>query len=370
MRDTLAERLLAQVMGWTPEDVARERPRLQAMSSYKYDEYQQFSPGMRFVESLAVWLGQFSATEERDAAYDFAMRRLIFCSTAEMSHLVGLAYPDHIRRRLLRQTAGDIGTEDWHIVRVANSQAFRLRQRQSLFLGLSDGARTDLFRRANPELSHEQVLQTYEIASERIEALLNDLRNDLQQQTGAIPSSHPCFRTVVLLDDFSASGVSYLRREEDGALGGKIAKFLQRAADPSNELARLFDAQNVDVLIVLYLATEQARRHIDNLLHDLEVQTGIRCALDIVQVLPDEIRLRRAAAESLNILVERYYDPALHDEHMQKGGTSDARYGFADCGLPLILSHNTPNNSLPLLWAHDGSTMRGLFPRVRRHKET
>jgi len=37
MRDALAERLLAEIMGWSPEDVARERPSLQAMATYKYD---------------------------------------------------------------------------------------------------------------------------------------------------------------------------------------------------------------------------------------------------------------------------------------------------------------------------------------------
>ncbi len=82
MRDALAERLLAEVMGWTPEDVARERPSLQAMAAYKYDEYQQFYPGMRFVESLALWLRQFTAGEERRIAYDFIRKRLVFCSSA------------------------------------------------------------------------------------------------------------------------------------------------------------------------------------------------------------------------------------------------------------------------------------------------
>jgi hypothetical protein len=56
MRDALAERLLGSVMEWSNEDIARQRPILQALASLKYDEYQQFSPGMRFVESLALWL--------------------------------------------------------------------------------------------------------------------------------------------------------------------------------------------------------------------------------------------------------------------------------------------------------------------------
>ena len=59
MRDALAERLLANVMQWTPADVAEQRPKLQALAAFKYDEYQQFSPGMRFVESLALWLDFF-----------------------------------------------------------------------------------------------------------------------------------------------------------------------------------------------------------------------------------------------------------------------------------------------------------------------
>jgi len=56
MKDALAEQLLATVLGWKPSDVAKERPVLQAMASLKYDEYEQFSPGLRFLESLALWL--------------------------------------------------------------------------------------------------------------------------------------------------------------------------------------------------------------------------------------------------------------------------------------------------------------------------
>ena len=63
MRDLLAESLLAKVMGWSPHEVAGERVLLKILGDYKYDEYQQFSPGMRFVESLAQWLEQFNLHE-------------------------------------------------------------------------------------------------------------------------------------------------------------------------------------------------------------------------------------------------------------------------------------------------------------------
>jgi hypothetical protein len=112
MREALAERLLAQVMQWTPEDVARERPLLQAMAAFKYDEYQQFAPGMRFVESLALWLNQFKNKMERETAYEFVKKRLIFFSNAEVSHFVSTAYPDHIRPLLIKRAADTLSDCD------------------------------------------------------------------------------------------------------------------------------------------------------------------------------------------------------------------------------------------------------------------
>lgn len=67
MKAALAERLLAEVMERSPEDVASERPVLQVLADRKYDAYQQFSPGMRLVESLALWLGQFKDLDIIDA---------------------------------------------------------------------------------------------------------------------------------------------------------------------------------------------------------------------------------------------------------------------------------------------------------------
>jgi hypothetical protein len=70
-------------------------------------------------------------------------------------------------------------------------------------------------------------------------------------------------------------------------------------------------------------------------------------------------------------LVRDYYDDSIETKHMKLGG-EDARLGFGQCALPLILEHNTPNNSLALLWAEtegkDGKhAMRPLFRRRQRH---
>jgi hypothetical protein len=370
VKDATAEKLLAHVLRWDPQDVARERPVLQAMAAYKYDEYQQFSPGMRFVESLARWLSQFNEVQERQRAYEFVKTRLIFCSSAEMTHLVESAYPDHVRPLLLRRAAGELGVNHRQVGRVAASQEFVILQRQCLFLGLSDGARIDLFRRANRELNHEQIWQTYELSESRVQKLLAKLGEHVGtlRQTGPVSCQ---FRTVVLLDDFSASGSSYYsyKRKADGSLGGKVAEFCQRLTTESDPVSRLINLKDVEVITLLYVATEQAREYLQNRSEQMWGGTGVRSFIEVVQLIPNSCRLTPVPENPVADLIDGYYEHAVFDSHFEKGETTDAKYGYAAGGLPLVLHHNTPNNSIALLWSYEGTKVRGLFPRVQRHKE-
>lgn len=368
MREALAERLLAQVMNWTPEDVANERPLLQAIAALKYDEYQQFAPGMRFVESLALWLLQFNTEEERRMAYNFVKSRLVFFSAAEIAHLVTIAYPDHIRPLLIRRAAETLGVAERYVARIANSKEYQALRRQCLFLGLSDGARIDTFRRStNPELSHEQIWQTYEMSPEKGRSILSKLREDLQSIVG--PSDNSLFRMVFLLDDFSGSGRTYLRKEDDGKrLAGKIAKLKDQLQSP-HSLSDLVDLEDIHMGIVLYIATQHAVSHLQSLLKELfEERTGVSFDIHVVHLINNEVSLNAGRDADFLTLAQNYYDSSAEDEHTQKGGT-DVRHGFAECGLPVVLSHNTPNNSMFLLWADpDQHRIRGLFPRISRHR--
>ena len=163
MKTELAERLLTQIMGWDVRQKARERRLLEALAAYKYDEYQQFAPGRRFLESLALWLRQFETLKQRQIAYEFVKSRLIFISDAEMKHLVELAYPNFIRPHLMLETAKETGLPIWKAL--CECIQYRRRLRRTLVLGLSDGARTDWFRRANPTaISNEQIWHAYDIS--------------------------------------------------------------------------------------------------------------------------------------------------------------------------------------------------------------
>lgn len=367
MKEQLAERLLARVMDWDAEKVAQQRPVLQALAAYKYDEYQRFSPGQRFIESLALWLSDFKTPEHKAAAYNFVRTRLVFFSAAEIHHLVSIAYPDHIRPLLLRRAAEELKIDPYHVGKVIASPAFRALQRSCLFLGLSDGARTDVFRRSNEDsVGHEQVLQNYEIKAERVPKLIDELRRDLSKlEIGATEVESATFNTIVLMDDFSASGTSYLRFEDE-KLKGKLVEFSRDIKNPESAVARLVNPKT-RVFLILYVATNQAVEHLKGLLSKHWGEQGIKFEILVVHPLLPSIKI--GPSDELEPLLNHYYDKAaLEDEHTEKG-QHGVKFGYAACGLPVVLTHNTPNNSIYPLWARSPK-LRALFPRISRHKRS
>ncbi|KTE18376.1 MULTISPECIES: phosphoribosyltransferase-like protein [Sphingopyxis] len=359
MRKLLAESLLKRVMDWDQARLAEELPLLDRMAGFKYDEYQQFGPGRKFVETLGLWLEQFQP-DEREAAFDFVKNRLVYISEGEMRHLVEAAFADHIKPMLIRAAAETLGLPAHSLGAVTESTAFRRSLRSSLFFGLSDGARMDVFRRS-ANLDNEQVWQAYEPSEAKTTGLIEDLRK-------IYPESY--FERVFLIDDFTASGISYIRQEPDGSWKGKIKKALTQFG---GDAAKLFSPDGYQMTVVIYVATPEASHHIRTQLAAYCESIGKPVPeVIIVYELPQSTKLEDANEGDRPFLAladqDRYYRNTPMDTHEQKGRTDTVKRGFAGCGLPLVLGHNTPNNSLYLLWGDQAVGARGLFPRIVRHK--
>ena len=371
MQQELAERLLARIMEWDDETNAAERARLERFAAYKYHQYQQFAPGRRFLESLALWLRQFDRGKEREVAYAFVRDRLVFVSNEEMNSLVELAFPTIIRPILLEDAAKSICVSPFRCKEIVKDKVYRSLQRRMLVLGLSDGARTDRFRRVNAgAISHEQVFHAYDISDTKADDLSGELRQDLIGVLGRDPTAkEERFRYVVLLDDFTASGFSYIRKnKESGKWAGKIPKIIEQLSSKDG-LGQCISDSDVRVIVVLYIASKQAIQQINESLEEVDFGKGT-IELRVVFELDHESRLAAETEVELFELLNRskYFDEKADDEHAKVGGTS-MRLGFADGRLPLVLGHNTPNNSIYLLWAEDGHSVLGLFPRVSRHRQ-
>lgn len=364
MKEELAQGLLALVMNWNEDRVVEELPRLDRMARFKYDEYQQFGPGQKFIEALCLWLKQFGTNAERETAYSFVRDRIVFISAAEMRHLVESSFPDVIRPSLITDTANDIGTAPHCVTEVIRHPVYARSLRQTLFLGLSDGSRMDIFRRA-AALDNEQVWHAYEIGKPKSAGMLKDLR-------AALVDKDAQFARIVLIDDFSASGISYIRKEGD-EWKGKLVKALKQF-QPGQDASCLIEYAAIKMHIVLYVATKAAIEYIAAQLTDYCAEQSIRVpSITAVYELSPNMALNPARDGDFLALVDSdsYYRTRPLDEHEKKGGTDTVKRGFAACALPLVLAHNCPNNSIYLLWADplENGSARGLFPRIVRHRE-
>jgi hypothetical protein len=368
MHSEIAEQLLAKIMGWQESgrgDLAdRYRRDLELLSTYKYNSYQRFGPGQQFIESLALWLRQLRP-EHRQAALDFVRERLVFSSDAEFLHLVQIAYPDIVLPERMRLVSGELGLRSFEVERIFAHKRFIELGIKSLYLGLSDGARTSEIRRmSGGAISHEQIWQAYELGAAKGKDLLRKLSKGLAARQ--LPHENERFTLVWLLDDFSGSGNTYIRLEK-GVFDGKITKAFAVLHDNA-----LVDPGHYEVFLLLYVATRQAVDHIEYWSERFTSEKGYKpLQVRVVHLLDKDVAVSSDADPALQEIIEHsdYYDDRAHTTHTAIGGTANVRRGFADCSLPVVLAHNTPNNSVYLLWGEETFKFKGLFPRVSRHSD-
>lgn len=376
MRAELAEKLLIKIMGWEGEVISKERPLLQALANLKYDEYQQFSPGTRFIESLVRWLSQFEKQEEKNIAYNFIIKHLIFISNDQLSHLVNITFSEKINPILIAKTANQLGINQHLVKKIIGSPQYKEVLRRSLFIGISDGSRIDLLRRSNGKISNEQVFPSYYISEPKAKDMIDELNKEYEGK----------FNSIFLIDDFTASGKSYFRLEEN-VPKGKIYKFLTslfeedkntEGNNKKNAYKLLVNPNEpLNIHVIFYIATRDALDTINAALNvfmsSLPYNHRLSCSVDAVQVIERQITDNvQAETDFMNLISqEKYFNEKIVDVHYKKGKHDKPYLGFNECSLPLILNHNTPNNSLPILWFPEDAESKciGLFPRVTRHKD-
>ena len=321
---------------------------------------------MRFMESLVLWLRMFQSPEEKDAAYDLFKKHLIFISAKEFEHLIQMTYMDIIRPYLIRYVAKKHEINEFDIKKIVNNNKFRIVQRKCLFLGLSDGAKLDLFRRFSP-LKHEQIYPTYLITKAKACELGDELNHDTQNFTKK-PTNEK-YEVIFLIDDFSASGTSYIRKE-DGEFAGKITKFLKQVISDGEYdfIKNVIDTENLRICVVLYVATTSAIQRIKYRISKYVKDTSIKVEVYAVQELDDSVRLNSESLEKLESVLKNNFHSHILTPDYKKGKHDKPYHGFDNGCLALVLNHNCPNNSLPVLW--DGVEKEGihaLFPRVQRY---
>lgn len=370
MKESLVEQLLSKIMNWEDNKIVEELPKFQFMAEMKYDHYDQFMPGTRFLGSLSKWLSNFEE-EERNVMFDFVKNKLIFISSSQMTYLITLLYRTCISSALAHKTAEEMRIPPYKINGIKKSETYKREKRLALFIGLSDGAHMDVVRRVGG-LSNEQVLTNYYPDKDKLEDMRKELLNDSLLKE--LDKSDRKFNSLYLIDDFTASGTSFIRKDTD-QYKGKLTKIINKFFNSKvNETSRELLLPNVDIHIIFCLATQCAISHIENLLSEFIKSRGLeeRISFDVrcVQIIPNRVANEIKNDTTLVDIIkkEKYINKKNVGTKSYKVGHGEQEYfGYGDGALPLVLSHNTPNNSILVLWQDDDDNYPSLFPRINRH---
>ena len=356
------QRLLHSVLELEDSELTDVWKTVEAISDYKYDSYQQFAPGLRYTESLCLWLEQFHLIKERLVAYNFVRNNLIFVSSDEMRHLIQMTYPDLIKPYLINKVSEETDIPNYLVKKILSHDSFKLLKARSLFLGLSDGSHIDDFRRFS-QMRHEQVYSTYLISTEKSKDFIKKLKKYLKTFE---TTDKPQFEAAFLLDDFSGSGYSFLH-EKDGDYDGKIIRFYESIIS-NPELKELFNLKKLKICVILYMATSKAKKNIEKLGRDYFKPKSIDFTIKVIYELKENILINQSDHTDLFPLLKKYYTKKIESKSYKNGDMTNPFLGFDGCALPLVLNHNCPNNSLPILWMDPDhyNPLRGLFPRIER----
>ena len=254
MNDKISRRInkLSQSLGIA--DQIERLDRLVFMAKYKYDHYEMYQPGGRFFDHLGLWLEQFDI-EDRKTAVEMLCDRMVFVSQKEMQELAHYLYYNIIVPNLFQLIIKKENLPPYAL-RTAFDQYFKPYLRKTLFMGLSDGARIDYFRRHHIELSQEQVIPYYR--SPYIDYIEN-LRNE-------IGDAKAKFQQVILVDDFTASRYTLLHENDDGELDGSLVRVL-------NTHKNIIESADL-ILIAYYIASQQAIEHVEALISKVPEYAG------------------------------------------------------------------------------------------------
>ncbi len=383
MINSLALNLIADVMDWENDTATREYAWLQLMSAVKYDGYSDFRAGVRFLESLVTWLKQFEP-DDREVAYALVKRRLVYISSSEMQRVIENFVPEIVTPYLRKVVAAELNIAPYMVWgSQKGAKTFSSRLRKCLFIGLSDGSRIDVLRRANAgSLSQEQILPMMNIDPEKWKGLSKDIRKEEGKDAR--------FEDVFLIDDFTASGTTFIRMV-DNEWKGKLAKFEKMVKDAKDSVGESLPiADDYNLHIHHYVSTFQARKTLLERVNDAEQNWSDKTFKSAVitegTLLPNTLKIGSINPNTSEMvagdlddgpileLCKKYYDHGLFQRleiHCREVGQDTMQYGYANCALPLVLEHNTPNNALSLLWAEtdnaNGHNMRPLFHRRDRH---
>ena len=309
--------------------------------------------------SIEEWLKNFQEGEERDEAL-FLLSKCMYFGHSNIRAILRALYTDKFRSTVIQEIREDYGgTMDEKII----EEKYKKRLQKTRFLGVGNPSESGVhllyyFRQEN-KIPRKLFINSDELFVDGGEVVkLREKHKDIER--------------IVFIDDLCGSGsqatsnygvkpcVEKLRKLEKAPKISYLMMFgtteginVVRNAKMTDSDVKLFDeAEAVMELNESYKCFNENSRYFKE--EDVELKEKTKgMAYKYGKVLID-------------IIVDRDYHRKLGDEE-RKDLIEHRALGFGDCQLLLSMQHNTPNNTLPIIWFdEDDSVWTPIFRRYNK----
>ena len=310
--------------------------------------------------SVEEWLKNFEEGEEQDEAL-FLLSKCMYFGHSNIRAILRTLYRDKFRSTVIQEIRADFdGTLDSGII----EEEYKKRLQRTRFLGVGNPSESGVhllyyFRQEN-KIPRKLFINTDELFA-------NDSGEAIR-----LSEKHKDVNRIVFIDDLCGSGsqatsnygvkpcVEKLRKLENPIkisylmmFGTKDGIDVIRKVTIKDSDVRLFDeAEAVMELNESYKCFSEKSRYFKEEDNDMK-EKACEMSYKYGKVLIDKI-------------IDKDYHRVLGDEERAELIEHRA-LGFGDCQLLLSMQHNTPNNTLPIIWFdEDDSLWTPIFRRYNK----
>ena len=302
------------------------------------------------------WLGNFKEDERDDALY--LLSKCMYFNNASIRAILRALYRDKYRTPIIQaiREAND-GTLDENVIEAA----YHDRLMNTRFLGVGNPSESGVhllyyFRQENkiPKKLFVNTDDLYEVKS-----------------TGDVLLRKECASVehIVFIDDLCGSGQ---QAKSDNNVKRCVEKLRNLENPPKVSYLMMFGTTNgINIVRNATLGNSEVKLF-DEAEAVMELNESYKCFSDDSRYFNDDEskeQVRKMVykyGEKLMVkIVEKDYPKKSEKERKEIVG--DNALGFGDCQLLLSLHHNTPNNTLPIIWYdEDDEEWTPIFKRYNK----
>lgn len=310
--------------------------------------------------SIEEWLKNFEEEEERDEAL-YLLSKCMYFGHSNIRAILRSLYRDKFRATLIQEIRADLGgTMDGMII----ENEFGKRLSRTRFLGVGNPSESGVhllyyFRQEN-RIPRKLFVNTDELfASDGGEVVkMSDKHKDVDR--------------IVFIDDLCGSG-----SQATGNYGVKpcVEKLRQLKNAPKVSYLMLFGTTDGIRVVRNATVNDSAVKLFDEAEAVMELNESYKCFSEKSRYFKDEQREQKEKTremvykygkELINKIIDKDYSRVL-EEKERKDKIEHSALGYGDCQLLLSMHHNTPNNTLPILWFdEDDAVWTPIFKRYNK----